>query len=236
MRPYLPAATRLPIIVWDGSQFRVFRENVDAVAAMPGVLLTLTFRTEPEGYRCIPGGFSVHCGVFPAEYKLEWRTHTAIGPSRPHGVLGGSFYAPYAPGVVAGHNEFAIAWRTSLSIDGRRMGRDGAPVGMFSIPLPRAITGRRGPQIAWDGTRYLVVFDMAGETGDIWGAVVIPGQTYIANPFLIAGGAQQEFAPAVTTIGPDQFLVAYTIGNDAIGTRVVSFREPEPPSRRRATR
>jgi hypothetical protein len=225
-----------PIVVWDGSMFQVLGalDRVDSAAALNGVVLTTSFQALAEGYRCLFSGLSVHCGIFPANYTAEWKIRTEPNPARSFGVLHNNLFSSYAPGAAAGKNEFLIAWRTSTSIDGRRLHRDGATLGFFNIPVPRPLTGRRGPQIAFDGTRYLIVFDMLGTSGDIWAAVVVPGENYIAEPFLIAGGAEDEFLPAVTAIGPDRFVVAYTIDSDAIGTRVVSFKEPA--SRRRPTR
>lgn len=232
-----------PKVIWNGTTFQVFGGSspVDSIAVVNGVVMTTWSESYPEGYRCIFGdlfgNLGFPCFVMPAIYVVEWRfsgEHLGVTtfPFRTgyQGITSG-----LPSGAGAGKNEFLLAWKGPTAIEARRFNTSGATLGFFNVSVANPMSGVRAPQVAWDGTRYLMVFDTLDGTSDIYGAVLIPGEGYAITPFKIAASGENESAPAVTALGPDRFLVAYTIGISAIGTREVSFKEPLP-SRRRAAR
>jgi hypothetical protein len=230
-----PVTNLAPRVVWDGTRFIVFAasEPAAAAAAANGVAIATTVTSTGAYYACIPSGLSHYCRTFPAYYQLDWSVRGSASPLQKYSLQQTGYSSPYLPGMAAGRDDFLIAWKSVASIDGVRLNRDGSRAGYFGIPIAHPLTGQRGPQIAFDGTRYLVVFDTVDASGDIWGAIVEPGGTYIASPFVIAGSGAQELGPSVAALGPDRFVVSYVKDAVTIAMRTISFSEP---ARRRAVR
>lgn len=223
---------RPPALAWNGSAFQIF--SVDAASSMRGLVFTAFSISELAHQICFAAPFNpLSCRLVPASYRIGVGIFAGSASSSFTTIQEG-YTSTYPPSIAAAADEGLVVWRSPTGIDGFRVRRDGSAAGFINVPTARSMTGKRSPQVAWDGTRYLIVFDALDASGDIWGAVVTPGPTYVAQPFVIAGSAENELAPAITALGPDRFLVAYTIGNEWIGTREISFKEP--PSRRRATR
>jgi len=216
---------RTPPVVWNGSAFQLFAGS-DAAAALQGVALTTTGASTAAYTFCSPfptfGG--PKCTDVAATFRIDWTVRSNDAPSRSFTTASDEVSSPAA---VAGNDEFLIVWKSSIAIEGVRVHRDGSTASFINVPM----MGKGRPQVAWDGTRYLIVFE-AGS--DVWGAFVTPGLTYVAQPFAIAATSAEETAPAVAAIGPDRFAVAYVVDKGQIATRVVSFNEP--PSKRRAAR
>lgn len=203
-------------IVWNGSAFQHFA-GADAAAALKDVVLT-TSGASTAAYTVCPfwptfGGPKT-CVTFPATYSLGWTVRPSDAPPRSAST---SIDAGATPAVAAGNDEFLIVWRSSLAIEGVRVRRDGSIVGFINVPM-----AARTAQVAFDGTRYLIVFDA---NGDVWGAFVAPGVTYVAQPFAIASTAADETTPAVVAIAPDRFAVAYVVDRGQIATRVIPLSE-----------
>jgi hypothetical protein len=228
-----PPPRKPPAVVWNGSAFEI-SVAVDAMSAMPGLIFTASSSSMPAQQICVPPFFGGGCRQVPARYGISVGVR-AGSEFRTFSTAQEGYTSNYPSSIAAANAEGLVVWKSPTGIEGFRVRRDGSAAGFINVPISRSMTGKRGPQVAWDGTRYLIVFDRLDANGDIWGAVVMPGATYVAEPFVIAGSADNELAPAVTALGPDRFLVAYAIGNEWIGTREVSFQEPLP-SRRRATR
>lgn len=171
------------------------------------------------------------CFQRPDTYTIDW-TLRADGQVLARKLEQLGFRSVFAPGIGVGRDDFVLVWRSPFSIDGVRLRRDGSTAGFFYVPAAKPMTGSGGPAVAWDGTRYLIVFDQLEGSSDVWGAVIVPGGHFVAETFVIAASDAQEHTPAVAAIGPDRFVVAYGVGVDAIATRVVSFSDP--PSRRRS--
>ena len=226
-----------PHVVWDGRQFlvRAATEAVTTAAAIKGTLFGVTYSSQGPYYACIPVGMTPWCGMQPAYYRVNWTINGVVPQLHVFGIQQTGFASPYAPGAAADDDQFLMAWKSDVQIEGRRIGLDGAVKSYFTIPAARPISGLRGPQLAFDGTRHLVVFDNVTASGDILGAFV-DDKTYAARTFVIAGSGAQERAPALAAAGPDRFVVAYVKDDDTIATRRVSFSEPPLPSRRRAAR
>lgn len=229
--------TKAPRVVWDGTDYRVFRgvSVVDSAAARSGAVVTTTFASMQAHWVCTNYWVTTACYLVPDIYSIDWNL-TADGLGVANRIEQRGFMSSFAPGIGVGKDDFLIAWKSPVTVEGSRVLRGGSPAGHFVVPgAPGAkpMTGSGPPSVAWDGTRYLIVFDQVTATSDVWGAVIDPGRNYVAQPFVIAASEAQEQTPAVSALGPDRFLVAYGVGENGIGTRVVSFTEP-PPSRRRA--
>jgi hypothetical protein len=82
------------------------------------------------------------------------------------------------------------------------------------------------PQVAWDGTRFLVVYQTSA--GEIRGAAVDEGES--APPFVIANGNVRR--PTLIAVAPGRFLVAYealSVSGKQLAGRFIDFS----PTRRR---
>lgn len=229
---------RAPSIVWTGRSFQIFAgfDGADTAAAVNGVVFTAAATSDPAYQDCFFSLFArgFVCRNVGPVFRVDWKLRADNVAARSFAFTESGYSSIHLPFAVAGPGEFLLLWKSSAGIDGVRLRPDGSTAGFVKVPIGQSLTGKRGPQAAWDGTRYLVVFDTVDPSGNIWGAFVTPGVNLIADPFVIANGAEQESAPTVAALGPDRFGVAYKIGNDQIGTRVVSFTEP--PSRRRVAR
>jgi hypothetical protein len=228
---------RAPAIAWTGRFFQIYAGTnpADTAASADGLVFTAVARSLPKDRMCMPSLFlGIFCWDVPDSYTLNWSIRTD-STARTGTFAQNGYTSIHFPGSAAGKGEFLIVWKTPTAIDGMRLRSDGSVAGFINVPVARSLGGARGPQVAWDGTRYLIVFDNPAADGNlnVLGAVIEPGQ-YLAQPFEIAASAERESAPVVTAAGDGEFLVSYVVNRDAIGTRAVSFREP--PSRRRATR
>jgi len=225
---------RPPAMAWNGTAFQIFTgyDQADTAAALNGVVISAAGTSEGTHKVCPPFGFGFPiCYDVPPSQRIDWKVRRGDAPVRSFSLQQDGYISTHYPFITAGANEFLLVWKASTSIDGVLLRPDGSNAGFITVPIANSLSGKRGPQVAFDGTRYLIVFDT---DGDVWGAFVTPGVTYVAQPFAISATAAQEGAPTVAAIGPDRFAVAYAIDSNQIGTRIVSFSEP--PSRNRAVR
>ena len=143
------------------------------------------------------------------------------------------FFSSYAPAIASNGKDSLVAWF------------EGTPQGggtLFAAHFdsqglgPRLALGQFGPDpgsiqkpgIAWDGQRYLVVWqDKAWYANhEIRGAVV---DSIGVTAFTVTDTIAEEEHPSVTAVGPGRFLVAYstiTAGQRRIAGRFIDFPEP----------
>jgi hypothetical protein len=103
------------------------------------------------------------------------------------------------------------------------------PVDAIAVDHLFAGGPKSNPQVAWDGSRFLVVYRSSGT--DIRAVTIQDGK---ANPpFVIASGDARR--ATVINAGPDRFLVAYEVRSPSgsqLAGRFITF----PPPRRRVAK
>jgi hypothetical protein len=149
------------------------------------------------------------------------------------------FFSSYAPAIASNGKDSLVAWFEGTPREGGTL---------FAAHLdsqglgPRLTLGQFGPDpgsaekpgIAWDGQRYLVVWQDKAWYGnhEIRGAVV---DSVGVTQFTVTDTVAEEEHPTVTAVGPGRFLVGYsttTAGQRRIAGRFIDFPEP----RRRVAR
>jgi len=146
----------------------------------------------------------------------------------------------YAPVLDHGGANSLVVWedyRTNIHPDiyGARVSPDGTVLDTAGFVVSRAPKGQYAPALAYDGTRFLVVWEdqQSGNNPDIYGAWVVPGDTiYDEGSVVRQEGIQCCLALARGT-GSQLFLVyqgwAGTIGSKTYNTdRIWGAMNPAP--------
>lgn len=248
-------APRMPRVTWDGHRYQVFaagqawhvrRDGTvasvrpfvepDTVAALNSMTMAARFSSERSRYACRPVGLSLFCSTLPDAYIIDWSLIDPAGTARGQRVQA-QYTSSFPPAIEADTDEFLMAWKTPAGIDALRVHPDGSAAGYAVVPMTTPLTGTTGPQVAFDGARYLIVYDMGYQSRDIWAAEIVPDRTYVGEPFLISAAAgRDEIEPRVEAVGSGQFLVTYVsrggTSGERIVSRLVSFSAPVPSRRR----
>jgi hypothetical protein len=127
------------------------------------------------------------------------------------------------PAVAFDGTNYLVVWsdwrRVSSDIYGARVNQAGTVLDQSGFSISRAPNGQRSPQIAFDGTNYLVVWSDArtgGEDYDVVGARVSRDGTVLDPPGLLISKTAGLFVDPVVAYGGGDYLVAWS---QAIGLR-----------------
>ena len=141
--------------------------------------------------------------------------------------------AQFNPSVTVGGSTFFVVWNDLASgsaqpnIYGRRISGAGAPLGTARTPIATTGKGELHPDVAWNGTSYLVAYQLAFSVtdDDVVGRRVSSGGSVVGELVSISRGSQLETEPAVASNGTEWFVV-WTNGSglsgDIFGTPVSS--------------
>jgi len=196
-----------------------------AIVTAGSAILTFSTTTDPGGQRCTIGGRS--CAYFPAVTTIDWNYATPVTQKS------GSLFRPWSLrlGLAAAGNadgsEFVIAWIGESGPEAAVI-RDGDASLLVKVPAFADLVST--PSIAFDGFRYLLVFQTIG---NIFGAFIdVDGA--IVQPFPIATSDLAEERPAVTALARGRFLVTYKSGAALAGRVLIT--PDAAPARRRSVR
>jgi hypothetical protein len=135
-----------------------------------------------------------------------------------------------APALAFGDGEALAVWTDfragNADVFGARLSRRGAALDPTGIAIATSASPETHPDVAWNGTDYLVVWQRgAGASLDIEAArVSAAGALRDPSPRVVSNAAGPQSAPAVAALGQD-FLVAWTDGRgSATDTDIVAAR------------
>lgn len=244
------APIRPPLLGWDGNAYelyanaRVFsiaRDRVallgstavyDAATAAPaGLSIGSLMYAQPAKQTCHTSGFSFpYCTWTAGWYEQRWSLRDASGYVVAEKQTRAGDYIFRFPAVAAGgSNDVLLAWKSLVGVDGVRIDRRGVEQ-PISIGTPLPLTGAAGPAAAWDGTRYLVVFDTHnGAQLDVAGAAV--GSESIVNAQPLAASDANESQPHVAAFANGRFALIY-LRDTQLALRLVTFDDAAPIRRR----
>jgi len=128
-----------------------------------------------------------------------------------------------------GREEYLAVWqdlrsRTRWEIYGARIRSDGTVLDAQGISIAVGERNHRHPQVAWDGTNFLVVWmeENRANGWDVAGARISPDGTVLDRErILIATGPGDQAFP-VLAWGRESYLVVWMEGGGISGTRVDS--------------
>jgi hypothetical protein len=127
-----------------------------------------------------------------------------------------------APAALASNGDaFLVVWAESkpIALKGALFGTSFKPF-VISANAQRTFDELTQPQVAWDGQRWVVVWD--GDAG-VQGAVIAPDLT--VTPFKVSAEGSR---PAIASPKGGRFLVTYEVlaGERRLVSRVVDFTPP----------
>ncbi len=163
----------------------------------------------------------------------------------PGGLVLATVGTPSRPTVAFGVGSYFVAWQTnggtsSPDIAGERVGTNGAVLDPAPIPISNGLAAQDNPQLAFNGTDYLVVWEdqRTGSATDIYGARVTPaGAVLDPSGIAISTAADLQREPQVAANG--EFFVVWrddrTRGHaaeasDIFGARVTDTGVVRDPS------
>jgi len=196
-------------------------DDVSLIHTFEGGELRYRRRSQQERWSC---GFSM-CGWTPPFYSVSWEL---IGAR--YGSFDGihrSWYAPGLPAAAGEESEIVVIWNSPDVVEGviLRNGKTGP-----QILIPGSVDYQTSPAIAFDGARYLIVFE---DYGDVYGAW-FDASTNIGHRFPIATSGLAEADVDVVALSRGRFLVTYRI-DDTLAGRIVTTADA-PPQKRRSAR
>lgn len=121
--------------------------------------------------------------------------------------------AEFTPAAAYDGANFLEVWADPSAggsdIYGTLLGPDGSPQGASRIPISTAAGAQDSPEVAWDGTSYLVVWvDGRSGASDIYGARVSPqGEVLDPGGIPISTAIQDQFGPKVAWGGSSYLVV-----------------------------
>jgi hypothetical protein len=143
-----------------------------------------------------------------------------------------------AAAVAFDGTNYLVVWQDSRGSTGRdiygaRVSPDGTVLDPGGIPISTALEHQVEPDVSFDGTSYLVVWeDRRGGFGDVRGARVSPEGSVLASDLVVSGASLHQTQPAVAC-ATGACLVAWRDGRagapDVYGARVAgtSVFDPE---------
>lgn len=248
--PLFLTEPRPPLVVWNGTSYYVDACPQLVRLSADGEVLQVIDGGCADG--AVPTATSVALARHSSgrvDYSGSFFCHTiciqdsySVGLSERGGCSAGqtfNYLDSLGVGIASNGKQFLLVWPMaawSRVLVATRIGNDCTLVDPWSGPLfidflaPGGGAGTSNPQIVWDGSRFLVVYQVSQSGGtEIRGATVTDGE--VGAPFVIASGSVRR--PAVIAAGPGHFLVAYellSVQGAQLAGRLVDF----PPPRRRA--
>ena len=239
-----------PLVVWNGTSYYVAACPLLVQLSAEGELLQVINGGCADG--AVPTATSVTlAGHFSnrEDYSGSIFCHTiciqdfySVGLSEQGGCSAGqtfNYLDSLGAGIASSGPQYLIAWPMVVGADtlvAIRIRNDCTIIDPWFGPLfidflaPGGGAGTSNPQIVWDGSRFLVVYQVSQSGGtEIRGATVTDGE--VGAPFVIASGSVRR--PTVIAAGPGHFLVAYELLS-AQGTQLAGRFVDFPLPRRRA--
>lgn len=132
------------------------------------------------------------------------------------------------PAVAFDGADFLVVWTEAVNgtieVYGAQVKGDGTQVQPTGAISTVDATTDRYPSVAWNGTRFLVVWDDAfsATDHDIYGRQVNPAGVPLGSPFPLASSATNQSKPSVTAGGSNFYAVwtAQPSSDDVYGGRV----------------
>ena len=251
IKPYVAQGGTNSLVVWedlrDGNSYSIFGARVSPAGAVQdpkGIPISTTANRQTMAA----------VGAGAGQYLVVWqdRRSVATSPISQIDIFGvrlssaGAVLDPAGiqitmamddqkePAVAFGGGQYLVVWqdgRTAanvLDVYGARISAAGKVLDASGIPISSGKSERSAPAVAYDGTRFLVVWQdrRAGTTYDIYGARVdATGAVLDPAGFAVAKATAQQRYPAVAHDGA-RFLVAWQDrsagNNDILGARVDS--------------
>jgi hypothetical protein len=163
----------------------------------------------------------------------------------PGGLTIATTGAPWRPTVAFGGSNFFVAWQASGGVSswdvfGARVGSDGGVVDPIPITISNASGGQAAPQIAFNGTSYLVAWEdtRTSSISDVYAARLTLGGTVLdPSGIAVSTAADLQREPSVAANG--DFLVVWrddrhrgraTNASDVFGARVTGAGVVRDPS------
>ena len=181
------------------------------------------------------------CGGTPACTFGSWSLRVQFDKS----TFSTNFDKEFAgPAIGYGNGIYLVAWLDNVTkpagfVGAVRLRANGTAVDPFIRPMTLGnYAGNEWstrPSIAWDGERFLVVWQSGHE---IVGAASMPGGGF--DNFTLVTTPADAQRPLVVAVRPGRFALAYEVPVDAehrqLAWRSIDFNAPPLPPRRRATR
>jgi hypothetical protein len=146
---------------------------------------------------------------------LGGRAEAATGPT----FVGGQQVAPYdgnfQPSLSYNGTKTLVVWSkvvgSQLDVWGRIMAPDSTTIG-DPFPIATGVGKEGSPDVAWNGSSWLVVWFIAGSQGlgPVKGRRVSPAGALLGSEIAIAAGGVGQARPAVAAGANSQFFVAWT--------------------------
>jgi hypothetical protein len=134
--------------------------------------------------------------------------------------IDGSFADSTDPTITAAGSTFFVAWQDNRGgnpdIYGRRIASTGLPMDTASVPIATSTKTESDADVAWNGTNYLVVYELAftATDSDVYARLVGADGTPLGTQQTIHNTDANEVSPAVASNGTD-FLVVWADGRSA---------------------
>ena len=137
------------------------------------------------------------------------------------------------PGIAYGSDEALVVWqdmRVGIDVDvyGSRITGAGEVLDPAGIGIATRTNNQWYPKVAFDGTKYLVVWvDAAGHGNIFGGRVGTDGTVLDPEGFLVSADGEYEASPDVTFDGTHNAVVWYDLHFGALGLDIYAARVTE---------
>jgi hypothetical protein len=134
--------------------------------------------------------------------------------------LESSFADSLDPTITAAGSTYFVAWQDNRGgnpdIYGRRFASTGLPIDSAVVPIATSTKPESDPDVAWNGTTYLVVYELAytATDSDVYSRQVSATGSLPGTVQTIHNTDSNEVAPAVASNGTG-FLVVWADGRSA---------------------